>query len=97
VIEIKGGIMKYHLDIGDAQITVITDKNAGTIESNLHATSEEIDLMDSDDAADNRESEAAIDGLESLILACACNGIKIDSKEFVSSIQDALIAIENNY
>ena len=90
--------MKYKINIGDVEIRVVVGKNkSGSIESNLHSTFEEMDTMDSDTASDNAEYEAAVDGLESLILACACNGIKIDSKKFILSIEIALEAIANNY
>jgi|CXWL01.1.fsa_nt_gi hypothetical protein len=47
-------------------------------------------------ADDNDETNAAFSALESLILACACEGIDIGSKKFRSAIATAHDAIINN-
>jgi hypothetical protein len=40
---------------------------------------------------------AAIDGLESLILACASRGVEITSTAFCDAVTDAIEAIANHY
>ena len=37
----------------------------------------------------------AIDGLEALILACACSGVAVQSPEFLEAIETAVDAISN--
>jgi len=60
----------------------------GKITSNLHEG-------DGGNAHD-REYEAAIDGIESLILAHACGGVDIASPAYVAGIQTAVEAVTNN-
>lgn len=45
---------------------------------------------------DCREYNAAMDGIESLVLALACAGVNITSLAFVSSLDTALEACGNN-
>ena len=39
----------------------------------------------------------AVNGLESMILACACAGIEIQSPAFLEAIETTVDAINNNY
>ena len=50
-----------------------------------------------DTTADDMQYAAAIDGLESLILAHACAGIDISSSAYVEGIETAVEAIVNNF
>jgi len=43
------------------------------------------------------QANAAIDGMESLILACACAGVDVKSPQFVEAIETAIDAIGVNY
>jgi hypothetical protein len=54
------------------------------------------DLRDPDTAA-NQQYNAAIDGLESLILAHACAGVDVESPAYVEGIETAVDAIANEY
>lgn len=45
----------------------------------------------------NPEYNAAIDGMEALILALLVNGVDVTSLEFSLAIQSALDAINNNF
>jgi hypothetical protein len=54
------------------------------------------DLRDPDTAA-NQQYNAAIDGLESLILAHACAGVDVESSAYVEGIETAVDAIANEY
>jgi hypothetical protein len=45
--------------------------------------------------AANRQFNAAIDGLESLILAHACAGIDVESPAYIEGIETAVEAIAN--
>ncbi len=40
---------------------------------------------------------AAIDGFESLVMACAAAGVDIDAPEFVYAMQNSLEAIDNHF
>jgi len=46
--------------------------------------------------ASNRQFNAAIDGLESLILAHACAGVDVESPAYVEGIETAVEAIANH-
>jgi len=49
-----------------------------------------------DDARERIEVNRMYDGIESLILSCACNDIDIETPAFLSSIETAINAVENN-
>ncbi len=77
---------KRLIDLG---INVATDgKGSGSISSNLHCNGSDLSDM---------EYNAAIDGLESLILACACAGIDVNSSNFVEAVQTAIDGIGNKF
>jgi hypothetical protein len=59
---------------------------SGSIASDLRATG----------TASNRQFNAAIDGLESLILAHACAGVDVESPAYVEGIETAVEAIANH-
>ena len=61
---------------------------AGTIVSDLKGRGK---------TAAQRLSNAAIDGLESLILAHACAGVDIESPAYVEGIETAVEAIANHF
>ena len=76
-------------------VTIRLDRNntvqtsgAGTIAS---------DLKVSGNTAVDREYSAAIDGLESLILAHACAGVDVKSPAYVEGIETAVEAIANHF
>jgi len=46
--------------------------------------------------ASNRQFNAAIDGLESLILAHACAGVDVESLAYVEGVETAVEAIANH-
>ena len=54
------------------------------------------ELKEADADAEGKTFNAAIDGLESLILAHACAGIDVDSPAYVEGIETAVEAISNN-
>ena len=64
------------------------DPGSGTITSNLR---------ESADTAAARLFNAAIDGLEALILAHACAGIDVASPAYIEGIETAVQAINNHY
>ena len=59
---------------------------SGSIASDLRA----------DGTAANRQYNAAIDGLESLILAHACVGVDVESPAYIEGIETAVEAIGNH-
>jgi hypothetical protein len=61
---------------------------AGTITS---------DLKIPGNTAVNRQYNAAVDGLESLILAHACAGVDVESPAYVEGIETAVEAIANHF
>jgi hypothetical protein len=62
------------------------DKGSAAISSDLHEK----------DSSENSLYNAAIDGIESLILAHFCAGIEVDSPAYVEGIQTATDACGNN-
>jgi hypothetical protein len=85
--------IEYTLDLGGQQIVVRTNgKGGGTIESkNLHENCES-----AEDAAEAVANfNGMIDGIESLLLACACEGVSIDDPKFLRAVRTALDACGN--
>lgn len=65
----------------------VADKpGSGSIASDLRAV----------ETAANRQYNAAIDGLEALILAHACVGVDVESPAYVEGIETAVEAIVNH-
>ena len=54
------------------------------------------DLRDQGDAIEVRQYNAAIDSLESLILAHACAGVDVESPAYVEGLETAVEAIGNH-
>ena len=73
----------YELPYG---IRVETNKDGGTIVSDLKTNL----------AAVDDPFNRAMDGVESLILAAACEGIDIESPAFVKAVETAVEAVGNN-
>jgi len=67
-------------------VVKLFDNNYGTISSNL---------KDGGDSS-NIKFDSAIDGVESLILSCACEGIDIESPAFLCAIETTIDAISFN-
>ena len=63
---------------------------SGVLTSNLH---DDVNPNDSNEV----EYDAAINGVESLILSLACEGIDVSTPEFVSAINTTLDKIANFY
>ena len=59
---------------------------SGSITSDLRAAG----------AASDRQFNAAIDGLESLILAHACAGVDVESPAYIEGVETAVEAIANH-
>jgi hypothetical protein len=55
------------------------------------------DLKDRGKTAAQRQYNAAIDGLESLILAHACAGLDVASPAYLEGVETAVEAITNHY
>ena len=66
----------------------------GTIVSDLHENDQVENPMQECEVA---KYNAAIDGLESLILAHACSGIDVESPEYLEGIETAESAIGHHY
>jgi hypothetical protein len=66
------------------QVTIDVD-GSGTITSDLRTNQSEDELFNS-----------AMDGIESLILACACAGIDIEDEQFIEAITTSVEACSNN-
>jgi hypothetical protein len=71
------------------EIIVKTENGGGTIHSHGLKINH---VMDAEDAASN----ASIDGVESLILAMANEGMDVGTPQMRKSVETALDAIENN-
>lgn len=65
-----------------------TTKYNGSIITELHAVD-----ANCDNEEDQSAYDAAVNGLESMILACACAGIDIEAPAFISAIETTVDAI----
>ena len=64
-------------------ICTVNSTGGGSIVSNLHE--------------DDNLYNAAIDGIESMILAHACAGVDISTPAYMEGIETAVEAVSNNY
>lgn len=85
---------KIEIRVGSDTITLQLDgRGGGTSSSTLHITE-----ADEDFGAEYQPScNAAIDGLESLVLAHACAGINVEDRSYLAGIAAALEAISNHH
>lgn len=77
---------------GDWEITIHVDGDGGSITtSGLHETgdSEEDETLD--------QYNAAIDGVESLLLALACAGVNVGTSQYADAVLAAVNAIGDNF
>ena len=88
------GVKKIKIRVGSDTITLQPDgQGGGTSSSTLHITE-----ADEDFGAEYQASyNAAIDGLESLVLAHACAGVDVEDPRYVAGIAAALEAISNHH
>ena len=75
----------YGITVTLARENAVEEPGAGSIVS---------DLREGDTAA-NRQYNAAVDGLEALILAHACAGVDVESPAYLEGIETAVDAIAN--
>lgn len=66
-------------------------------ENNSNATISSTDLKTVNNDTEDELYNSAIDGLESMILACACSGIDIETPQFLEAIESSVQAISNNF
>ena len=76
----------YGITITLVRENVANGPSGGAIASDLHATG----------TAANRQYNAVIDGLESLVLAHACAGVDVESPAYVEGVETAVEAIANH-
>ena len=76
---------EINLPIYGIVVTVDTDGSGTITSTDLRTTQSEDELYNS-----------AMDGVESLILACACSGIDIETPAFLEAIETAVEACSNN-
>lgn len=106
-LEKQGFVVNYDLvgyvggrvyDIGCYGIVVETMIDIGRIQGDDHICGTiTSDLKKDTDKKKDAEYRAAIDGLESLILAHACAGIDITTPAYLEGIESAVDAISNNF
>ncbi len=93
--------MEKNINIDGYKIVVTLDGDSGSISSNLRDTGDDCELDNEDvESPENLDSrrmfENAMDAVESVILAHACAGVDIESKEYVEGLKTAIDAISNN-
>jgi hypothetical protein len=80
--------MKIRLPVGDEWIEVDT---TGTITMSP-GLADKSDLGD-----DDSEYKAALDGITSLILACVCENVTVNTPAFIRALETAIDYINNRY
>jgi hypothetical protein len=85
-------------------IVNLTGDGGGAISSDLNESkperpSQEDEVLEAweEECKQIDEYNAAVDGIESLILAHACAGIDIETPEYIEGIETAAQAIGNNF
>jgi len=95
--KINLGKRTFRLSKDSCRVVIRVDAHGGgTLTSDLKDDS----IIDDDHPAMRARRFAfntAIDGLEALLLACACAGVDVDSPEYIQAFETALEAIANNY
>ena len=84
-----------NLPVGDIKVSLYAGEDPDSTFTGTISSSLKNELVDPEDE-DTAEIAAAVDTLESFVLACACEGIDIESKPFVNAIEGTLEAISNN-
>jgi len=84
------GVRRIELSSYDIVIELDVGEGSGNISSSLH---EKPNLAIMEDTDEVRDYNFAIDGLESMILACACVGVDVESPAFLEAIETAVEAI----
>lgn len=79
-----------NLKFGDYEIEIQVEGMTGRVFSNLRDT-------DSDAVGVDDPFNAAVDGMESLLLAMACQGVDLETDAMSESIQTAIDSISNEY
>ena len=74
-------------------VVELGDDGGGSITSNLH---ESIDTCDSEEALGIAKWNSAMDGIEAMVLAHACSGVRIDSSEYREGLETALDSLSNH-
>jgi len=86
-------VKRIEIRAGKDCITLQLDgEGGGTVQSTLHITQADADF----EVEYRRDYNAAIDGLESLVLAHACAGLEVGDAGYVAGIGAALEAISNH-
>lgn len=78
-------------------VVQLSAEGSGVITSDLHEELDEDIEGGSEEDTNHDRYEAAIDGIESLILAHACAGIDIESPAYLEGIETAIYAIDHAY
>lgn len=81
-------IIVFKLSEGDNIAVRLFPDGSGTVEHTFHAQS---------DDESSEEFDAAVETLTSMLLACACAGIDIDTPEFRVAVQTTVDAMANHY
>ena len=78
-------LIKYRLELDGDEISLRIKDGSGGLMSTLKSEEE------------SEEYNSAIDGMESLILAMACKGFNIESREFVECVKETVEHICNHF
>jgi len=76
--------MKIEFEVQGHSVKITLDGKGGAIET---------DLRDGRESADSERYDAAIDGIESLILAQACAGFDVKDPKYIEAVETALDAV----
>jgi hypothetical protein len=89
-LPVQLGKRRYSLSVDNRKLKIkVDDNNLGVLTSTLKrpGAKEYADVL----------YNASIDGLESLLLACACAGVDVDSPQFTRAFETAYESICNVY
>lgn len=97
---------KYTIDMPDSEITIETDENGGSVSIprfdgvNAHPEDILVDLEETGTTSiqdvESALYHAAIDTLESFLLALACAGYDMNDSKMKEAIQTTIDSIDNN-
>ena len=90
------------LKVGKTHFNLKLNAGGGSVESNLLDKNSPVEGIQAnlevlEEFVQQHRYEACVDGVESLLLALACAGVDVESKQFKAGLESALDAIANKF
>ena len=92
--------MKIEIELTGGSIALDIENGAGSITSTFHDDMREAEALGPEQGENEANAwmkyEAALDGIEALVLAHACAGVDVKDPKYVEGIESAIHGAANN-